>query len=154
MSRWDLPARWARWVAFWDQREHPRALALTRICLGVVILETEHTEFTTGSTSPRLEVREAVAAWCARIEPHSVIEDDDLEMATDDADVDVDIGGASVSADVRQHLTKSQHRRAEEDRIIDAGDRAVDRHTRSLRERRGTVVDGLGECSECVDASA
>jgi hypothetical protein len=38
MSLWELPSRWDRWVAFWDQREDPLALAVTRVCLGVVIL--------------------------------------------------------------------------------------------------------------------
>jgi hypothetical protein len=35
---WELPTRWQRWVAFWDQREHPRAIGLARILLGSVIL--------------------------------------------------------------------------------------------------------------------
>ncbi|MEM6928055.1 MAG: HTTM domain-containing protein [Myxococcota bacterium] len=29
---------WERWVAFWAVQEHPRALAVVRICLGLVIL--------------------------------------------------------------------------------------------------------------------
>ena len=31
-------AQWSRWVAFWAQEEHPRSLALVRLCLGAVIL--------------------------------------------------------------------------------------------------------------------
>jgi hypothetical protein len=29
---------WGRWVDFWDRKEHPAALAVVRICLGVVML--------------------------------------------------------------------------------------------------------------------
>ncbi len=35
---WELPVRWTRWAAFWDQREAPWSLALVRISLGLVIL--------------------------------------------------------------------------------------------------------------------
>ncbi len=34
---WELNGLWAKWVAFLDQEEHPRALGLVRVLLGVVI---------------------------------------------------------------------------------------------------------------------
>ncbi len=33
-----LSRAWAAWVAYWDEVEHPRSLALVRICLGITLV--------------------------------------------------------------------------------------------------------------------